>query len=87
MAWSAMASFIWQERNSRIFKGIHRSPDSLVDQIKSEVRMKAFQFRSIKPIFLNLSMSKKWLIPPCIFFITPSPLFVVLLVIKGLCLS
>ena len=41
LACSAMAYFVWKESNSRIFKGVDRIPDFLVDQIKYVVKVHA----------------------------------------------
>ena len=38
LAWGLWFAYLWQERNSRSFKGIHKAPSSLVDQIKFQVR-------------------------------------------------
>ena len=50
--------FFLQERNSRIFKGIHKSPSRVIDQVKFEVHVKVTRFRSVIAFDLNLLLCR-----------------------------
>ncbi|GKD94924.1 hypothetical protein Tco_1374761, partial [Tanacetum coccineum] len=63
---AAAAYYVWQERNWRLFKKGKRSPDQLVECIRSSVRLRLFSciFKKSKD---GERMAKLWDLPEAIF--------------------
>ncbi|GJR32465.1 protein LAZ1 [Tanacetum coccineum] len=59
---ASMAYFIWNERNSRTFKNIRRSPEEIRDIIMVTVRLKliTFRFKNLESVRLLL---RRWKMP------------------------
>lgn len=60
LAWAATISYLWQERNSRVFKGIQRSPEVVVATIFFNIRITCSQLASVKCNLFNHSTCNLW---------------------------
>ncbi|GKE55263.1 reverse transcriptase domain, reverse transcriptase zinc-binding domain protein [Tanacetum coccineum] len=64
---AAAAYFIWQERNSRLFKKSKRSEDQLVECITSSVRLKLISCR-FKKSRDSLDLMRRWKISDSVLY-------------------
>ena len=63
LLFAATSYFIWQERNSRIFKKQFRSEAQVIDVIKSTVRLKLLTCRFKKTANV-VDLVRVWKLPP-----------------------
>ncbi|XP_039017978.1 uncharacterized protein LOC120149160 [Hibiscus syriacus] len=60
LAWTGFVYFTWEERNYRIFRGLSRSPDTIVDIIKGAVRTKLYRHDMNRVDNVNRQLCIDW---------------------------
>ena len=60
LSFAATVYHVWQERNARIFAGMSRTPNSVLNQIECIIRDKLDLMRNVVPRNENTRIQRAW---------------------------
>ncbi|XP_039002231.1 uncharacterized protein LOC120128656 [Hibiscus syriacus] len=60
LAWTGFVYFLWEERNRKHFRGVIRSADTIVNNIRESVRIKLYRCHMNKMDDVNRRLSLVW---------------------------
>ncbi len=64
MAWWATVYHLWLQRNSRVFGGVIKTEEQIVQDIRRDVKARMDSFK-VKSSILNKTLSNNWKLNLC----------------------